>query len=477
MTPSSFRVAEVCPFERDVSLRLPFRFGVVTLRTCPQAFVRVRIIFRDGSSATGAAAELLIPKWFDKSPGYSDARNMEDLRCAIRAAAAAYTSDHALRPAFGHSAAHYQPLIDEAARHARNALTACYGPALLDRAILDALCRHHGLSIYSAIRANLPGIDAETLTPDLRGFDLSRFLSDLKPREAIAARHTVGLLDPIVAADVVADIGDGLPTALEEVIETYGHRYFKLKLWGDLQSDVERLIRVASVLDRITSDYFVTLDGNEQYSDGSTIVGLWQSIEAHPRLARFTHSVITIEQPLPRDIARSASIAELARFRPVLIDESDATLEAFPHAYDLGYTGVSSKSCKGFYKSVLNAARCARWNKEGRAPRHFLSAEDLTMQAGLAVQQDLALVSLLGLGHVERNGHHYVNGFGGAGAGEAEQQRFLRAHPDLYNLSHGSVRLSIREGMIAVGSLDSVGFASAAEPDWASLRAVDTTVA
>ncbi len=45
-------------------------------------------------------------------------------------------------------------------------------------------------------------------------------------------------------------------------------------------------------------------------------------------------------------------------------------------------------------------------NKPERSQGLFLSGEDLTCQAGLAVQQDLALVSLLGLSHVERNGHH-----------------------------------------------------------------------
>ena len=33
----------------------------------------------------------------------------------------------------------------------------------------------------------------------------------------------------------------------------------------------------------------------------------------------------------------------------------------------LGYRGVSSKSCKGLYKSLLNAARARAWNhREGR---------------------------------------------------------------------------------------------------------------
>ena len=70
------------------------------------------------------------------------------------------------------------------------------------------------------------------------------------------------------------------------------------------------------------------------------------------------------------------------------------------------------------------------WNAEGSGARYFMTGEDLTTQAGLAVQQDLALVNLIGLTHVERNGHHYVNGM--AGLPEAEQAAFLAAHPDLY---------------------------------------------
>ena len=56
-----------------------------------------------------------------------------------------------------------------------------------------------------------------------------------------------------------------------------------------------------------------------------------------------------------------------------------------------------------------------------------MSAEDLTTQAGVAVQQDLALATLVGATHVERNGHHYVDGM--AGAPEAEQDAFLPRIP------------------------------------------------
>jgi hypothetical protein len=125
---------------------------------------------------------------------------------------------------------------------------------------------------------------------------------------------------------------------------------------------------------------------------------------------------------------------------------------------------------------LLNAARCAHWN-DGVAPRYFLSGEDLTMQAGLGVQQDLALAALLGLRHVERNGHHYVNGFAGQSAGDAEQRAFLGAQPGLYEESHGGVRLAIRDGFIDISSLEAPGFASAAQPDWATLEPLGVALA
>ncbi len=463
-----FRVASVELFERDVTLRLPFRFGAATLTSCPQAFVRARIALANGVTATGAAAELMVPKWFDKAPAKTAADNVSDLRTALVAASEAYTGDGTPRSAFGHFAVHYGELLNAGARAGLNPLTACYGPALVDRAVLDALCRHLGVSFYAAVRDNLPRIDA-ALTPDLSSFAIDDFLRSLAPRTKVASRHTVGLIDPITSADIGRRVGDGLPESLEEVIATYGNRYFKLKTGGDLEADRSRLSRIAAVLDALPHAYHVTLDGNEQYRDVDEVVALWQALAADPALARFTASVLSIEQPLVRDSTFAQSIAPLASARPVVIDEADATLDAFPRARALGYTGVSSKACKGFYKSLLNGARAAGWNRDTADGRYFLSAEDLTTQAGLAVQQDLALINLLGIGHVERNGHHYVNGFAGQGAPAREQRAFLSAHPDLYESSQGAVRLAVRNGTLDLRSLDGPGFAAGAEPDWASL--------
>jgi hypothetical protein len=460
------RVREVRLYERPVRLRMPFRFGVVTLREAPQAFVRVRIENGQGRSAWGASAELLAPKWFDKNLALTNEQNFDQLRLALRLAADAYTQDRTPRTAFGHFAAHYAGQIAAGADRGLNALTANFGPAQIDRAVLDALCRIEGTSFYEAVRANLPGIDPALLPDqlgDLAGFAMPQFLAGLAPADTVAARHTVGLVD--VIAGHPGQVNDGLPESLEEVVAAYGHTYFKLKVGGDPDADLARLTEIAAVLDTIDTPYVVSLDGNEQYNDLGALQALWRKMTEAPALKRLVASILFIEQPITRAHALDADVSALSAIKPVIVDESDDGLDVFPRAKALGYRGVSSKCCKGLYKSILNAARCAMWNAEGGG--YFMTGEDLTTQAGLAVQQDLALINLIGLTHVERNGHHYVNGM--ADLPETEQAAFLAAHPDLYEGSHGAVRLKIKGGRLAIGSLGGVGFATGAYPNWDEL--------
>ena len=452
-------------FERPVRLRLPFRFGVVTLTECPQAFVRVRVELADGRSAWGGAAELMAPKWFDKNLALSNEDNFEQLRDVLRIARTAYLADATPDTAFGHFARHHDAQLAAGAARGYNALLASYGPALIDRAVVDALCRALGISFYAALRANLPGIG--TRHAAFAPFDWPAFLATLRPAATIEARHTVGLVDAITAADLQHPVGDGLPETLEQVVAHYGHRYFKLKVGGQVQADIARLAAIAAVLDRMQDDYFVSLDGNEQYQDAAGVAELLAGMRRTPALARLYRSILFVEQPIARKTALDVDVRALAADKPVIVDESDGTLDAFVQARARGYVGISSKTCKGLYKSLVNAARCAAWNLQEGAARYFMSGEDLTTQAGLAVQQDLALVNLLGIGHVERNGHHYVDGMAALPA--AEQQEFLDAHPDLYERSHGAVRLRIRDGRIALASLDTAGYASGALPDWSAM--------
>jgi len=463
-----FSIRAIELLERPVVLRLPFRFGVVTLTACPQAFARVTLSMADGRTATGVAAEMMAPKWFDKNLALSNEDNFDQLRAVLRLARDAYLGDTTPATAFGHFARHYAAHQAAAGGAGYNPLLANYGPALIDRAILDAVCRHANTDFYSAMRANLAGIGPAL--PSFAGIDFDGFLAGLTPATSIEARHTVGMVDAITAADLTERVNDGLPETFEEVVAAYGHRYFKLKVGGNLEADIARLETIAAVLDRGTAPYSASLDGNEQYPDAAALVELLSRMQANPKLARMLASILFVEQPINRKNALEADFRATPLGLPVIIDESDGTLDTFVEARARGYDGVSSKTCKGLYKSVLNAARCAQWNREEGTPRYFMSAEDLTTQAGLAVQQDLALVNLLGITHVERNGHHYVNGM--AALPGAEQQAFLDAHGDLYEHSHGAVRLAIRDGRIAVGSLACSGFASAALPDFDAMQPI-----
>ncbi|HJU30302.1 MAG TPA: mandelate racemase [Hyphomicrobiaceae bacterium] len=457
-------------FERDVKLRLPFRFGVITVTEATQAVIRAKITLEDGRTGAGVAAESLGAKWFDKNPAFSDDQNLDQLRQSLTLATELYRGRGWSTP-FGLYASTYKDQLRRGADLGLVPLVASYGPALLDRAILDAVGRAEGASFADMISRNLAGIGATELTPDLAGFDIGRFLSGLEPGADIALRHTVGLVDPIVAADQKPGerVNDGLPETLEEVVAHYRGQYYKLKVGGDVRADLDRLTRIAAVLDRSAGDYRTTLDGNEQYDDVEGIAELWRRMAETPALGRLVASTLFIEQPIKRAAALTKPVDALARLKPLIIDESDGELASFPAALKLGYSGVSSKNCKGLYKSILNAARVARLNAEAGSPRYFMSAEDLTTQAGVSVQQDLALVSLLGLTHVERNGHHFIDGM--SAAPDHEQTAFVRAHPDLYERSGGGpARLRIRDGRLQLGSLACPGFAVAADLDFAGMR-------
>jgi len=473
MTAPTFRVGEIRLFERTVRLRLPFRFGIVTLREAPQAFVRCRIQLADGREGWGLSAEMMVPKWFDKNPDLTNEQNFVQLRSALQLYVDAIQGN-AANTAFGHYAALYDEHLKAGAAVGLNPLATSFGPALIDRAIVDALCRTEGVSFAAAMQGNLAGIDPGFLLKEFSEFNMENFLAALRPANHIHARHTIGMIDPLTSDDQTSEdrVDDGLPETLEDVIETYGHSYFKIKVGGDLDADIARLKKIATVLDDKSPSYKTTLDGNEQYDGVDNVVELLNVIKSESALKRLSDSIMFIEQPIHRSNAVDHDVSALAERLPVIIDESDADLTSFSVARNLGYGGVSSKNCKGFYKSLINLARCQIYSDLDNHP-YFMSAEDLTCQEGVAVQQDLALVALLDLGHVERNGHHYVNGM--AGASEQEQTRFIDAHPDLYRRVQGRVCTHIENGKFSIDSLQCIGFGTGAEPDWQTMTDMATT--
>ncbi len=77
------KVEEIRFFERHVRLRMPFRFGIVTLTEAPQVFVRVACGSPMEPMAAGQSAELFAPKWFDKNPDLTNEQNFDQLRLSL----------------------------------------------------------------------------------------------------------------------------------------------------------------------------------------------------------------------------------------------------------------------------------------------------------------------------------------------------------------------------------------------------------
>jgi len=453
--PPRLSLRDISFFERPVRFARPFRFGAVVINAASQLFVRAEIDIERKGSSTGASAELLVPKWFDKRGDLSPEQTVDELRRSLEIARGLYLAGPGFDTAFGLHAARIEGQIEACAKEDIAPLAAAYGPAEIDKAILDALLRGMPANFFDGMAANIAGVDAR-LSSDLNDDNVARFLAGSRRLSRIAIRHTVGLDDPIEGKGGVAD---------KE--ENAGARYFKLKLNGDPPRDAARLVRIGRELATLPYDYRVTLDANEQYADLSALRALAARLKGDEVLRPIAAKLLYIEQPMPRDIMRTSPLGELASW-DFIIDEADDSYDAFPVARALGYRGISSKSCKGLYKSIINATRAAKWGTGDE--KFFVTGEDLTCQAGLSVQQDTALGALIGITHAERNGHHYVDGFGDTPAGEAEA--FLAAHPGLYERHENSIRLAIHDGQLSTDSLASPGFAANVHPDWSAMTSL-----
>ena len=345
---------------------------------------------------------------------------------------------------------------DQCARGAAlnlNPLVASYGPALLDRAILDALGRILGLSFADLIRANVPGIGVTELTPDLRGLRSAAFsCKPCGPAAAIDVRHTVGLVDPITAGDQAPGqrVNDGLPETLEEVARHYGCRYYKLKVGGDVAADIDRLTRIAV---------------------GARPRG-WR-LSCHPRRQRAVRQRRGDRRALAPH-GRDAGAEAAGRRDPVHRAADQARGGAEPARRDTRARASADHRRVGRRAGVVpggarssampaSQARTAKdstnrcstqraWPSSTQRPgARVTSCRERTLRHGpaSACSRISPWFRCSGLTHVERNGHHFIDGM--CFAPEHEQRAFVEAHSDLYAKKEGPARLRIANGQLQLG--------------------------
>ena len=438
----------------NCTTRIPFRFGIHTLTEAPMAVVSLTAETSDGTALAGWSSELLVPRWFEKDP---DRTVEDDIRSLIDSIGSAgeILTDGTLASVFDHYWRMLEARVLCVPVGAPDRLTRGFGCAIWERAMMDATCRGVGLPFIEALDCDLFRIDPARFYPQLTDW---QFAPAPVP-EKLAVRHTVGLLDELETRSQDAP-EDGLPVTLVEDIQRHGLCWFKVKVGGDPEQDLERLERIASILLREADPEFrVTLDGNEQYPDPDLLAGVLAQLGHDSVGKNFVSRIVSIEQPVPRSrtFDEDAAPALLDAIAPVIIDEADHGPEAFPEALRLGYRGVSTKNCKGVSRSIAHQGICDLHDGDC-----FISAEDLTNLPPWGLHQDLLTAVALGLHHVERNGHHYFRGLDHLP--EPEVRELLSQHPDLYRPLENSGELIIEDGHLAIGSLDCEGYGCTIEP-------------
>ena len=442
---------------RWMRTRFPFRYGIASMTELPHVFVLLRGSV-DGTACAGLASEGLPPKWFTKDPG---TRFEEDLPAMVRVIrhAAGLVTGSAHDSVFALWERLHSGQADWAGRQGIPPLLAHLGTSLVERAAIDAFCRGSGTTFARAVHDNLLGVDLGALHPELAGSRPADWLPP--PLPSVVARHTVGLGDPLLREQIPGEdrVADGLPHALADAAAAYGLTHFKIKVSGRLETDVARLHAVAEVLEATSPGFRFTLDGNEQYGDVATFREHWEAYRDEPALRSLFDGerLLFVEQPLHRDMALSGGVgkalASWPEAPPMIIDESDAELDSLRLALELGYRGTSHKNCKGVIKGMAN--RCLiEWHRRNRpdAGPWVMSGEDLANVGPVALLNDLAAMAVLGIGDVERNGHHYLAGLGMFP--EALQAAVCRAHPDLYAMRpEGYASLRIAAGRLSTRSV------------------------
>jgi hypothetical protein len=457
------RVLDLALVTHPLTLRIPFRYGIVTLAEVPHLLVRATVEV-DGRIMHGLAADNLVPKWFTKNPATTFAHDLAEIVDVLRKACALAVEVGARPSVFAlWKEIHDAQMVWGAAR-GYPPLLWNFGVTIVERAVIDAFCRARGLTFAQAARANAFAIDYAAVHGELARTPVD-FLP-AEPQRSVIARHTVGMTDPLTVAEIPAAerVDDGLPQALEECIARYGLTHFKIKLGGDLERDRARLHALAPMLDGCAC----TVDGNESYREVAPFRAHWEELSADPVIARLLRGLLFVEQPLHRDVALTpetgAALREWTGRPPIIIDESEGDLHALPIALDGGYAGTSHKNCKGVIRGLANAALIAQRRRAEPGRAFHLSGEDLTNLGPVAMLQDLAVAATLGITHVERNGHHYFTGLSQFPA--SVQRATIEHHGDLYRRhERGFPTVRVEQGRVSARSVAAAPFGSCVSID------------
>lgn len=435
---SDIRLLEIEPVFTDEEFRVPLKFGTGVIRSITGMTVRAKVETRAGNVAEGFGNILLSDIWGFPSASLSH----EDRDAAMRMVGERFCAHLLANAHYAHPVDLYMEAKPQLATIAAEvdaelglgepmpflAALVCSSPA--DAALHDAFGCASGICAYDGYGPEFMHHDlSRWCGPAFSGKHIADYIhKSYKPTLPIF--HLVGGMDKLTRAEATDDDpDDGLPVSLDQWIQRDGIRCFKVKLRGDdIDWDVERTREVAAVIQStygelgIEDRFYLSTDSNEMNESPETVLEYLDKLRSSSPLA--FERLLYLEQPTERDLSvHRFDMSEVARIKPVVVDEGVTDLEKLDLALELGWSGIGLKTCKGHSSSLLYVAKA---KEAGLA----LTVQDLTNpgrsllhSVGLAARID----TLMG---VEYNSRQYL---------PSAEPEFRVVHESLFVVTDGKV--------------------------------------
>ena len=428
------RVDEVTTEFQDFLYRTPYKFGGREVDRVTMLNVRCRVSTQAGKSAEGSASMSMGNIWaFPGLPYDTTLGAMKALALRLATITRDYKTyahpldiNRELEPAYLQAAADTSRDLNLAQPIPKLCTLVTASP--LDAAIHDAFGKLHRRNSFLTSGRDFVRHDLSHYleNPEFRGEYLDHYVAR-RPAARVRMYHSVGASDPLSAAEPHTPLNDGLPETLEAWIPYSGITAIKIKLNGaDLVWDSDRVAEIDRVTTRAQqargfADWIYSLDFNERCPSAQHVLDFTLRLKqiAPNAFARVQY----IEQPTARDLNanRTNTMFEVAKLRPVVIDESLTGLDALLTAREMGYTGVALKACKGHSQTLLLAAAAQKY-------KMFRCVQDLTCPGAALVHSVGIAAWIPGTSALEANAREYV-----PSASKGWETRY----PGIFNVRNG----------------------------------------
>ncbi|MCW4020912.1 MAG: hypothetical protein NWF14_06770 [Candidatus Bathyarchaeota archaeon] len=445
---SDIRVLELERTFRKDNFRVPLKFGKVVVEESTSMIVKATVENKKGNVAEGVGAMPLMDQWAFPDPSVSHEKKQEAMAligektCKLLKNDSSKGFSHPIDIMLGvkNDILKVSKGVDRETRLKvpMPVLGVLVATSPIDAAVHDAFGRVNGICSYD-------GYGPEFMEHDL-SFYLGdefrdRYISDyIRPEYAreLPVFHLVGALDKLTRGEIdPSDPRDGLPVCLEDWIERDDVFCLKVKLSGtDIEWDVTRTKAVAEVAKETLEkkgreEFYLSTDANEMNLSSDTTLEYLKKLRRESPMA--FGKLLYIEQPTERTLTRHMfCMNQVAKVRPVLVDEGVVDLESFDLAIKLGWSGAAVKTCKWHSSSLMYIAKMEHYGIP-------YSIQDLTCP-GLSLVHSASLASRTNpLKGFEYNARQYL---------PFAYSEIQETHESLFTVKHGLVKTD---------TLDSVG--------------------